>query len=146
MLLLHKNLDMDRIEFCKLLIDTRQNMSVGKNEMCRLTGFTFVQLQLLEDKPNNFAIKKAIDYLAALHCVIVLSRSCSAMQINDVEKFSFWLKQKRKGKFSQRDLAKSVGCSYPTIANIERNSNIPTIDVFLKIVDVLGYNIEIKPI
>lgn len=137
---------MDRIEFCKKLIDTRQNMGIGKNEMCRLTGFTFVQLQLLEDKPNNFAIKKAIDYLAALHCVMVLSYSRSTMQINDVEKFSCWLKQKRKGKFSQRDLATAVGCSYPTIANIERNSNIPTIDVFLKIVEVLGYNIEIKSI
>lgn len=57
---------MNRTDFCQLLINTRQNMDVGKNEMCRLTGFTFVQLQLLEDKPNNFAIKKAIDYLAAL--------------------------------------------------------------------------------
>lgn len=136
---------MNRTDFCQLLINTRQNMGVGKNEMCRLTGFTFVQLQLLEDKPNNFAIKKAIDYLAALHCVIVLSYSHSAMQISNVEKFGAWLKQKRKGKFSQRDLATAIGCSYPTIANIERNSNIPTIDVFLKIVEVLGYNIEIKP-
>lgn len=136
---------MDRIEFCKLLIETRQNVGVGKNEMCRLTGFTFVQLQLLEDKPNNFAIKKAIDYLAALHYVIVLSRSRSATQIKSVEQFGTWLKQKRKGAFSQRGLADAVGCSYPTIANIERNSNIPTIDVFLKLVDVLGYSIEIKP-
>lgn len=141
---MHENLDMDRMEFCKLLIETRQSVGVGKNEMCRLTGFTFVQLQLLEDKPNNFAIKKAIDYLAALHCVIVLSYSRSTTQIKSVEQFGTWLKQKRKGAFSQRDLAESVGCSYPTIANIERNSNIPTIDVFLKIIDVLGYSIEIK--
>lgn len=78
------------------------------------------------------------------HCVIVLSDSRSAMQISNVKKFGAWLKQKRKGKFSQRDLATAIGCSYPTIANIERNSNIPTIDVFLKIVEVLGYYIEIK--
>lgn len=141
-----KKYDMKRIDFCKLLINTRQNAGVGKNEMCRLAGFTFNQLQLLEDKPNNFAIKKAINYLAALHHVIVLSNSKSMTQITSAERFALWLKQTRNGIYLQRELADVVGCSYRTIANIEQHSNIPTIDVFLKILEALKYNIEIKQI
>lgn len=131
---------MNRIEFCKLLVETRENKGVGKNEMCRKTGFTFVQLQLLEDKPNNFAMDKAFDYLKALDSCIYIN----SHKIQTAEDISNFVKEARKGKFSQRSLAVEIGCTRQTIANIERGSNIITIDNFLKIVEVLGYTLEIK--
>lgn len=135
---------MDRLEFCQQLVQARENVGVSKNEQCRRTGVAFKQLQLLESKPNNFAINKAIDYLTAIGCSLVISNGKQAVSINYASDFSDWLKDARHGKFSQRALADAVGCVYPTIANIERGKTIVTIDTFLKIIDVLGYTVQIE--
>lgn len=134
---------MNRFEFCQRLVKARENAGVGKNEQCRRTGFTFVQLQLLEAKPNNFAINKAIDYLNALDCKLAIGNNNECVYINKPLDFAVWLKSARNGKFSQRSLANEAGCTYPTIANIEGNKNTVTIDIMLKILDVLGYTVKI---
>ena len=45
---------MNRIEFSQQLIVQRESAGIGKNELCRLTGFTFNQLQYLEKASNNY--------------------------------------------------------------------------------------------
>jgi transcriptional regulator with XRE-family HTH domain len=137
--------NMDRKQFSELLVKQREQNNIGKNEMCRLTGFTFVQLQLLEVRPNNFAIKKAIDYLAALHKVIVIYNHRNETTINNVEKFNKWLVNKRK-KIPIRTLAEMAGCSFSAISHAEQGISVISIDVFLKIIEALGYEIKIKSV
>jgi len=135
---------MNRNEFSQMLVNTRENAGVGKNAMCRKTGFTFVQLQLLETKPNNFAMDKAFHYLDSIDKQLVAFNDSNNVTLFSIASIATWLKDARKGAYSQRSLAEAVGCTYPTIANIERGSNKVTVDNFLKLVDVLGYTIKIE--
>ena len=136
---------MDRIEFSQLLIQARANAGLGKNEMCRRTGYTFVQLQLLETKPNNFSMDKAFHYLESIGMVLSIEKDNCRTKLSDIASIATWLKEARKGTYTQRSLAEAVGCTYPTIANIERGSNKVTIDNFLKFANTLGYTIKIEP-
>lgn len=136
---------MDRIEFSQMLVLARERIGLGKNEMCRQTGYTFVQLQLLETKPNNFAMNKAFHYLDSIGMILSIDKDGNSTKLNDIESIATWLKAARNGIYTQRSLAEAVGCTYPTIANIERSSNKVTVDNFLKLADTLGYTIKIEP-
>lgn len=136
---------MDRIEFSQMLVLARERIGLGKNEMCRQTGYTFVQLQLLETKPNNFAMNKAFHYLDSIGMILAIDKDGNSTKLNDIESIATWLKAARNGIYTQRSLAEAVGCTYPTIANIERGSNKVTVDNFLKLADILGYTIKIEP-
>ena len=136
---------MDRIEFSQMLVLARERIGLGKNEMCRQTGYTFVQLQLLETKPNNFAMNKAFHYLDSIGMILAIDKDGNSTKLNDIESIATWLKAARNGIYTQRSLAEAVGFTYPTIANIERGSNKVTVDNFLKLADTLGYTIKIEP-
>lgn len=136
---------MDRIEFSQMLVLARERIGLGKNEMCRQTGYTFVQLQLLETKSNNFAMNKAFHYLDSIGMILAIDKDGNSTKLNDIESIATWLKAARNGIYTQRSLAEAVGCTYPTIANIERGSNKVTVDNFLKLADTLGYTIKIEP-
>lgn len=136
---------MDRIEFSQMLVLARERIGLGKNEMCRQTGYTFVQLQLLETKPNNFAMNKAFHYLDSIGMILSIDKDGNCTKLNDIESIATWLKAARNGIYTQRSLTEAVGCTYPTIANIERGSNKVTVDNFLKLADTLGYTIKIEP-
>ena len=136
---------MDRIEFSQMLVLARERIGLGKNEMCRQTGYTFVQLQLLETKPNNFAMNKAFHYLDSIGMILAIDKDGNSTKLNDIESIATWLKAARNGIYTQRSLAEAVGCTYPTIANIEQGSNKVTVDNFLKLADTLGYTIKIEP-
>lgn len=136
---------MDRIEFSQMLVQAREDAGLGKNEMCRRTGYTFVQLQLLETKPNNFAMDKAFHYLESVAMTLSIAKDGCSTKLTDIASIAAWLKDARNGIYTQRSLAEVVGCTYPTIANIERCSNKVTVDNFLKLADTLGYTIKIEP-
>ena len=76
---------MDRIEFSQMLVLARERIGLGKNEMCRQTGYTFVQLQLLETKPNNFAMNKAFHYLDSIGMILAIDKDGNSTKLNDIE-------------------------------------------------------------
>ena len=63
---------MDRKTFSSLLVNQRENHNIGKNELCRMTGFTFLQLQRLESASNNFNMNLALRYLTSVNAALVL--------------------------------------------------------------------------
>ena len=136
---------MNRIEFCAMLTQCRQDNNISKNEMCRLAAWPFKQLQLIEAKPNNFSMDKAFVYLTAIHNKIVLRDSKTTFSIDSIEAVAAWLKQARKERFSLRSLAVETQCSFVTLSNIERMTNKITVDIFLKLVEALDYTLTIEP-
>jgi len=51
---------------------------------------------------------------------------------------------RNQNNLSQRDLSTITGISQPSLVRIERNINSPSIITLLKILDPLGYTIDIK--
>ena len=88
---------------------------------------------------------KAFHYLHCIGMALFIEKDNDSVMLSDISSIATWLKIARNGIYTQRSLAEAVGCTYPTIANIERGSNKVTVDNFLKLADTLGYTIKIEP-
>ena len=135
---------MDRKEFSSLLVQQREAKNIGKNEMCRLTGFTFLQLQRIENAGNNYNMGLIFRYLSAIKLNMVLQKGKKEWVLFEYNQIPKWLSKVRCGNLSLRKLALTVGCAYSSVMNIEHEKVIVSIDLFLKIVDTFGYKIYIK--
>lgn len=136
---------MDRKEFSSLLTQQREAKKIGKNEMCRLTGFTFHQLQRIENAGNNYNIGLALRYLSAIKSSMVIQKYKKERLCTEYNQLIKWLVSARKdNNYTQRKLAEAISISYVMLARVESNKSNLSIDVLLKILEVLGYNIEIK--
>lgn len=137
---------MDRKTFSYMLVKQREHANVGKNELCRLTGFTFLQLQRIERAYNNYKMDLAIKYLSSLSLVLLLEREDNKTIIHSNSDIANWLKQARNGVFTQRKLAEAIESSHVIIANLERGFRLFHVDMFISLVDLLNYNIKIEKI
>ncbi|MBR1386505.1 MAG: helix-turn-helix transcriptional regulator [Bacilli bacterium] len=54
-----------------------------------------------------------------------------------------YIKIRYESKVSQRDLAKKIGIAQSTIARMEKNMHSMSISNFTKLLDALGYKLEI---
>ena len=54
-----------------------------------------------------------------------------------------YIKIRNESKMSQRDLAKKIGMAQSTIARMEKNMHSMSISNFTKLLDALGYKLEI---
>lgn len=136
---------MNRNEFSSLLVECREANGIGKNELCRLAGFSFLQLQRLENARNDYNMRSVFQYLSIVKSSIILQKDDDLYCLNQYSQYPQWLFKTRSQVFSLRKLAKAVNCAYSAIANAEHEKTVIRIDLFLKIVDALGYSLCLKP-
>lgn len=136
---------MNRSEFCNIILELRKNSNTKMADICANMGVLPTAVYRIERGSGNFEIGKALSYLVSINYSLVLTKDNEHIVISNIMSIATWLKDARKGLYTQRSLAEVVGCTYPTIANIERGSNKVTVDNFLKLVDTLGYTIKIEP-
>ena len=140
---------MNRDEFCKLMAAVRSKSKITTTELSFQIKMLLPALRRFEKGEHNFKLDRVIQYLSILGYQIILysknETDCvfKIIQYSDIPKF---IKCARKDKYTQRELATNIGCTYATIANIERQSNIVSIDMFLKLVETLNYNVKIEKI
>lgn len=138
---------MNRDEFCKLMAAVRSKSKITTTELSFQIKMLLPMLRRFEKGEHNFKLDRVIQYLSILGYQIILysknETDCvfKIIQYSDIPKF---IKCARKDKYTQRELATNIGCTYATIANIERQSNIVSIDMFLKLVETLNYNVKIE--
>lgn len=135
---------MDRNTFSALLTQCRENKNIGKNEMCRLTGFTFQQLQRIEGALNNFNLQLVFRYMNVVGAVLSFEKDGVQYVISNYEEYPKWLKSATANLYSQRKLAKAAECAYSAVTNAESGKTAIRIDLFLKFADVLGYFVKIE--
>ena len=73
-------------------------------------------------------------------------RNINEELIND-EEFDLiceYIKIRYESKLSQRELAKKIGIAQSTIARMEKNMHSMSIGNFTKLLDALGYKLEIR--
>ncbi len=135
---------MNRNDFCSLMEQAKRKSGITTTEISFSMKMLLPTLRRFEKGEHNFNLQKVIDYLGVLNAGIVLMSGNKKTYCKTYNQLIDWLVNARTGKFSQRQLADAIGASYVMIARIESKKSNLTIDVFLKIANVLGYNIEIK--
>lgn len=136
---------MNRVEFCNIITELRKNSNIKMVDICASVGSLPTAIYRIERGSGNFEMDKALSYLAAINVTLTLQKDERQEVIRSIEDIAKWLKNIRKGLYSQRSLAEIVGCTHKTIANVENGSNKVTVDTLLKLIDVLGYTIKIEP-
>ena len=61
----------------------------------------------------------------------------------EFELISKYIKIRYESNMSQRELAKKIGIAQSTIARMEKNMHSMSIGNFVKVLDALGYKLEI---
>lgn len=137
---------MDRKLLCTIVKDIRQKSGVPMKTICAMMDVMPTSIYRLESGASNFNLKLLMNYLNAINAQIVLSSiNSKSVLISDYEQFINWLVQTRtQASYTQRILAEKTGITYVTIANIESQKNIVTIDSFLKIIEALEYVLNIE--
>lgn len=138
---------MDRKEFCAIVSEYRKTSEIKMKEICFQMSVMPTAIYRLEKGDSNFSMENMLMYLQALRLYLNLYKNdCQSVyhiqSFDDLKNTIILLRQEQN--LSQRKLAEQAGCGHITIANFERNKNTITIDVFLKIIDVLGYQLKIE--
>lgn len=136
---------MNRSEFSNLLLKERERKGKSLYSIQQQLDALYHQVKYIETGGHSFNIVKAIDYLKAIDSTITLSNGQNVFTIHDYHSFIDWLKNTRQEIMSQRSLAQKIGCSYAAIANAEVKKSIMGIDMFLKVIEALGYELKIVP-
>lgn len=136
---------MTREEFSKKLVECREAAGCGKNELCRRTGYTFNQLQRIENASNNYGISKPIIYLHQLSCYIEIKRELKSVIVTNTDNIASFIEMvKKEDNINQAEIAKKINITETALSNIMKNNNETTIDTFLKIINEFECTIEIK--
>lgn len=137
---------MDRIEFCNLLVRAKEQSGKSTNTVSFDLRMQWSTLRRFEKGANNSNMKKVFEYMAVIDSCLHIVSDNSDKTILNYDDLISWITKERNGKYTQRQIAKIINISYVMIANIESRKNSLTIDVFLRIIDALGYTVKIERI
>lgn len=135
---------MTREQFCNNLLEHRKTSGVKMRDICFAMNVMPTAIYRLENGKNNFSMDKAIGYLSAINHRIYLIKEKIEFEIIKYEDIVRWVIQARLKIHTQRELATKIECTNATIANTELGKSIVSVDIFLRLVEALGYSINIQ--
>lgn len=135
---------MNRLDFCKLMEQAKIASGIPASEISFSMKMLMPTLRRFEKGEHNFSLVKVMEYLQVLHAQLVIYNEKSTVVVTEYSQLIKWLVSARKNVYTQRKLAEAVGISYVMLARIESNKSSLSIDVYLKIIEVLGYSVNIK--
>lgn len=135
---------MNRLDFCKLMEQAKIASGISASEISFSMRMLLPTLRRFEKGKHNFTLVKVMEYLKVLHAKLVIYNKESTITVDEYSQLVEWVVSARKDSYSQRKLAEAISVSYVMLARVESHKSSLSIDVFLKIVEVLGYNIKIK--
>lgn len=131
---------MDRIEFCNMLVAAKERSGKSTNTVSFDLRMQWAVLRRFEKGVNNPSMNKVFDYLSVVNATLMLGTK----SFTDTKSLIAYLVKARTGKWTQRQLADVIGISYVMVARVESGKSNLTLDVFLKIAEVLGYTIKVE--
>lgn len=135
---------MNRLDFCKLMEEAKIASGIPASEISFSMKMLMPTLRRFEKGEHNFSLVKVMEYLQVLHAQLVIYNEKSTVVVTEYSQLIEWLVSARKNRNTQRKLAEAIGISYVMLARVESNKSNLSIDVLLKILEVLGYSINIK--
>lgn len=137
---------MDRKEFFKLLEQAKINCGKTTTDISFDLRMQWSTLKRFENGTSNSNLKKVLDYLRVIGYKIVVTNDSNVYYISNYESLVNWIVYARKNIYSQRELADKINITPITIANVERKTNVISIDNFLKIVNALDWELNIESV
>ena len=135
---------MNRLEFCNMMAIAKNNSDKTTSEITFAMKMLLPTLRRFEKGDHNFNVKKVMEYLDVINHQLVLRSETKIDVCRTYDDVILWIKNTREGKYSQRKLAEVTQSSHNSITYIERQISTISIDMFLKIVQALGYQIKIE--
>ena len=135
---------MNRLDFCKLMEQAKRASGISASEISFSMKMLMPTLRRFEKGKHNFGLVKVIEYLQVIHAKLVIYNDKSSVDITEYNQLIDWVVSARQGRYSQRQLAEAIGISYTMLAYVESHKSHLSIDVLLKIIEVLGCNIKIE--
>lgn len=137
---------MDRKEFFKLLEQAKVSCGKTTTDISFDLRMQWSTLKRFENGTSNSNLKKVLDYLRVIGYKIVVTNDSNVYYISNYESLVNWIVYARKNIYSQRELADKINITPITIANVERKTNVISIDNFLKIVNALDWELNIESV
>lgn len=137
---------MDRKEFFKLLEQAKINCGKTTTDISFDLRMQWSTLKRFENGTSNSNLKKVLDYLRVIGYKIVVTNDSNVYYISNYESLVNWIVYARKNIYSQRELADKINITPITIANVERKTNVISIDNFLKIVNAIDWELNIESV
>lgn len=135
---------MERIEFCELMVEAKKRSGISTSQVSFELKMLLPSLRRLEKGIHNFSVSKAIDYLHSINGYIQLHKNKTIYSIMQYEDIVQWLINERKDNYTKHALTQKTGCANGTIGNIESGKSVMSIDIFLRLSEVLGFSITIE--
>ena len=135
---------MNRLDFCKLMEEAKIASGISASEISFSMKMLLATLRRFERGKHNFSLVKVMEYLKVIYAQLVIYNDQSSVTITEYNQLIDWVVSARKGRYSQQKLAEAIGFSRVMLARVESQKGVLTIDVLLKIINILGYNIKIK--
>ena len=138
---------MDRQEFTKILSEYRKHSGVPTKELCFKLQCMSSELYKFENAKHNYNLQKCFDYLNAIGvCMAIKAVDNQSVIIKDYPTLlHFVINERLVLGYTQRSLCSAIKRSQASIACVETQKNIMTIDTLLKIAEVLNFTISIIP-
>lgn len=139
-----KYMNMNRLDFCKLMEQAKFASGISPSEISFSMRMLMPSLRRFEKGKHNFSLVKVMEYLKVLHAQLVIYNEKSYVTVTEYNQLIAWVVSARTECYTQRSLAEIIGISYVTLARIESQKSSLSIDILLKIIEVLEYKIDIK--
>lgn len=135
---------MDRFEFCNLMEQAKLSSGITSSEISFSMKMLFPAFRRFEKGKHNFSMTKAMEYINILHAELVIYNDVMSTSITEYSQLIEWLISVRKENYTQQKLADDINISKGMVLRIESQKSNLSVDIFLKIIDVLGYKIDIQ--
>ena len=137
---------MTRQEFSTILAEYRKKYGPTIKEICIHSGCLPRDMYRIEKSKHNYNMQKCLDYIKAIGACLELRSGTGEQKI--ITEYNQLVRhvvdERTQSNYTQRSLAKAIGCSYVTLGLFESHKTTLTIDTLLKIGEALGFELNVK--
>ena len=137
---------MTRQEFSTILAEYRKKYGPTIKEICIHSGCLPRDMYRIEKSKHNYNMQKCLDYIKAIGACLELRSGTGEQKI--ITEYNQLVRhvvdERNQSNYTQRSLAKTIGCSYVTLGLFESHKTTLTIDTLLKIGEALGFELNVK--
>lgn len=137
---------MNREEFCKILVESRENCGLSMKDMSFSLRILYNSICRLESAKHNFKMDRVFDYLTVTKSYLVISTSKKSIKISSYdEMLKVVASFKAKFNLSYCKLAEMTGMRHSTLLLVNSRKTTMSIDTFLSVMKAFNCTVSIEP-